>query len=91
MKKHYGLHRHMYLNASLANRNELPESRLKEVMLGASWIHQRYQILKMTFWDRSEKQDVPMSDGSVKGESYFFAVAIQGPKPVTTVREGRVA
>jgi hypothetical protein len=85
MKKEVMLHKHRYLQAFFAIRNEPSEARLREVMMDESYIHQHYHRFNDSIWDPNDDQDVQISKAPSKGSRYCFAAAIQGPDPRVAV------
>jgi hypothetical protein len=73
--------RHDYLQKFFENRNAPPESRLREVYLDESYIHEHYHRNDDSIWDPSDEQDVRFKKDPAKGRRYCFAAAIQGPNP----------
>ena len=75
------LHRQNYLKSFFENREKEPETRLREVYLDESYIHQHYHRFDDSLWDPNDEQDVQISRSPVKGRRYCFVAAIQGPDP----------
>jgi hypothetical protein len=71
--------RDQYLAAFMANRLAPKESRLREVYMDESYIHEHYNKNDEGIWDPNDEQDVMFKKDPTKGSRYCFAAAIQGP------------
>jgi transposase len=75
------LKRHQYLVEFMNNRGKPPDSRLREVYLDESYIHEHYHRNYDSIWDPNDEQDVKFAKDPAKGRRYCFAAAIRGPNP----------
>lgn len=60
-KKSVVLQKEKYLLEFFANRSLPPDTRLREVMIGESYIHQHYHRSDDSLFDPSDEQDVQLS------------------------------
>lgn len=80
-KPEIAIKRDLYLQAFFANRSLPKETRLREVYLDESYIHEHYHRFDDSLWDPSDDQDIQIGKLQHKGRRYCFLAAIQGPDP----------
>ena len=95
LKEHIALKRDQYLTTFFTNRSTPQESRLREVYLDESYIHQHYKKDVDSLYDPNDKQDLQIGKDKNKGNRYLFLCAIQGPnprvfEPSTDIENGRL-
>jgi transposase len=73
--------RNDYLRQFFDNRSKPAESRLREVYLDESYIHEHYHRNDDSLWDPNDALDVREKKDPAKERRYCFAAAIQGPNP----------
>lgn len=81
MKEHIAVKRDKFLIEFFNNRVLPQESRLREVYLDESYIHQHYKKDVDSLYDPNDEQDLQVGKDKNKGNRYCFLCAIQGPNP----------
>lgn len=87
LKESIRVKRCAYLRILRENQKRPDTTRLREVYLDESYIHQHYHRFEDSVWDPNDDQDVQFGKVAGGGRRYCFMAAIQSANPRSTIED----